>query len=91
MSEWHVRTSRRINRLLGDTSGVMLCTRVYVNARLWGSGWIVAEITINALFKLREKQHVRRTYLWERRYAQAYQKTVTSTQETPRTEQTGAT
>lgn len=63
-----VRSSNRINRLLGGDE-LLFCTRVYVQSKLWGGFWIVLYVTINIVFKVlrKETDHIRSSYLWERR------------------------
>lgn len=65
-----VKTSNFINRL-GCGSELLYCTRVYVNARIYGGAWIPMEYFLNFVFYLLrgQKNHVRAAYLWERRYA----------------------
>lgn len=64
-----VKISNRINRL-GCGDELLYCTRVYVQARLYGGAWIWMEWFLNFCFWLirGQKQHVRAAYLWERRY-----------------------
>jgi len=63
-----VKFSNRINRL-GGGDELLYCTRVYVQARIYGGAWIPMEWFLNTAFYLirGEKQHVRAAYLWERR------------------------
>lgn len=58
--------SRLINRL-GGGSELLYCTRVYVNARLYPTGWKEMEYFLNITFYLirGERQHIRSSYLWE--------------------------
>ena len=68
-----VRTSESINVFLGGERE-LLCYRIYVEARLWGSFWIWSEVVINLIFYIirQEKNHVKGNYLWEmRRHAKA--------------------
>lgn len=72
MSECRVRHSRRLNRwLYGDD--VLLCYTIYLRGRVYGGIYPLAEFTINIVFfAIRgETQHVRRSYLWERRFGNA--------------------
>lgn len=64
-----IKMSRKINRLTGGKE-LLYCTRVYVNARLYPLGWREMEWLLNIVFFLirGEKQHVKRSYLFERRY-----------------------
>lgn len=63
-----VKISNTINRL-GCGDELLYCTRVYVNTRLYGGAWIWMEWFLNKVFFLLrgEKNHVRASYLWERR------------------------
>lgn len=67
-----VKTSNRINRLTGGDE-LLYCTRVYINARLYGGAWIPMEFILNKVFFLLrgEKNHVRASYLYERRVSNA--------------------
>lgn len=63
-----VLISSRINRLTGGTE-LLFCTRVYINVRIYGSFWIPLEFVLNKSFYLirGEKNHVRASYLYERK------------------------
>ena len=67
-----VKTSNRINRFACG-SELLYCTRVYVNARLYGGLWIEMEWFLNTIFWLLrgQKQHCRASYLYERRVSNA--------------------
>ena len=60
--------SRLLSRLTGGRDE-LFCYRVYIQARLYGGLWISLEVTINIVFYLvrREKKHVKRNYIWQRR------------------------
>ena len=62
------KASTLLNKWTGGHE-FLYCTRVYFNARCWGGHWIIQEFIINLVFYMvyREKQHVRKQYLWERR------------------------
>ena len=70
-----VKTSRRLNRLLGGDNE-LYCSRVYRLSKIDPYGWKETMIVIDLIFLAirKEKQHVRKAYLWERRY-NATQKT----------------
>jgi len=63
-----VKISNIINRM---TCGheLLYCTRVYVNARIYGGAWIPMEWFLDKAFWLLcgQKQHCRASYLYERR------------------------
>lgn len=61
--------SRRINALTGGDPDEMFCHRVHVQQRLYGGFWLPLGITIDVVFYLlrRQRQHVRATYLLQRR------------------------
>ena len=64
-----IKLSHFINRL-GCGDEILYCSRVYIHARLYGGAWIWMEWCINFVFYFirGHKNHVRRAYLWERRY-----------------------
>ena len=64
-----VKISNLINRL-GCGDELLYCTRVYINARIYGGAWIPMEIFLDFVFKIftGQKQHCRASYVWERRY-----------------------
>jgi hypothetical protein len=61
--------SHVINRIGGGTE-LLYCTRVYVNARLYGGSWLVMEWLLDQLFYLirGQRQHCRSSYIYERRH-----------------------
>ena len=63
-----VKISNTLNRLTGGDE-LLYCTRVYVNARIYGGAWIPMEKFINTVFWLLrgQKQHCRASYIYERR------------------------
>lgn len=61
-----VRFSRRLNVCLGGRNDELLCSRVYINARLYGSFWIPLQYALDVLF-WHENEHCRQCYLWEAR------------------------
>jgi hypothetical protein len=63
------KISNIINRLTCGQE-LIYCTRVYVNARLYGGAWIPMEWFLDTCFWLTrgQKQHCRASYLWEVRY-----------------------
>lgn len=65
-----IRTSNRINRL-GCGDELLYCTRVYVNARIYGGAWIPTERFLNYVFWLLrgQKNHCKAAYLFERRWS----------------------
>ena len=67
--ETRILISNRINRLGGGTE-LLYCTRVYINARIYGGAWIPMEWVLNQGFWLLrgQKNHCRASYLWERRH-----------------------
>lgn len=69
MADQLIRASRLINRHLGDDSGRMLCTRIYINAKSYRS-WLLAQYAVDIIFLLVrfETQHTRRAAIWELRY-----------------------
>lgn len=68
------QVSCRINRYTGGDPDEMFCARVHVQQRLWGGFWLPLGSTIDVAFYLirRQRQHVRATYISQRRwYAKA--------------------
>jgi hypothetical protein len=64
-----VKISNTINRI-GCGDELLYCTRVYVNARIYGGAWIPMEKFLDTTFWLLrgQKQHCRASYLYERRH-----------------------
>ena len=63
-----VKISRALNRWTGGEDE-LLCYRIHIKARLRGGLWLWLEATINVMFFVirRERNHVKRNFLWERR------------------------
>jgi len=70
-----VKISNTINRL-GCGDELLYCTRVYVNARIYGGAWIPMEWFLNTTFWLLrgQKFHCKKSWLYERRRSNASQK-----------------
>jgi hypothetical protein len=83
-----IKLSNRINRL-GCGSELLYCTRVYVNARLYGGAWIPMEYIINYGFWLLcgQKQHCKASYIMERKWSrETKSKALQGTNQTPQGE-----
>lgn len=86
--------SRKINRLTGGHPEEMFCYRVYIQQRIWGGFWLPLGHAIDLAFFVsrRQRQHVRATYLAQRREdAKATQRSTRSSQEAERTQPTSPT
>jgi len=61
-----------INHLTGGNPTEMFCCRVFIQSRMRGGFWVLLERAINWMFyQLRgQHNHVRATYLLQRRYKQ---------------------
>ena len=80
-----VKISNRINRYTGGDE-LLFCTRVYVNARIYGGAWIPMEYILNYGFWLLcgQKNHCKASYLFERRLSnETKNKTLQGTDKAP--------
>jgi len=61
--------SRAINRLTGGHPDEMFCARCYFEGKIYGGFWLPLGATIDVCFYIirRQRQHVRATYLLQRR------------------------
>gem|GEM_PF-2889736 len=64
-----IQMSKCINRLTCGNE-LLYCSRVYVNARLYPTGWKEMEWLLDTVFYLvrGDKRHVYDSYLWERKH-----------------------
>lgn len=84
-------SSRLINVYTGGDADTMFCARCYVQQKLYGGFWIPLSVSIDICFYVirREREHVRATYLLQRRQdAQAVKSPARAPQEEAGTQQT---
>lgn len=64
-----IKASKKINHLTGGDPNDMFCYRVHIQRRIYGGFWIPLAYSIDIVFYVlrRQKQHVRQTYLLQRR------------------------